>query len=336
MNQEWRKQLKKIKPIKECKVGPAVFTLFIAKNLYNPKWNSEVLKKITLEARRSYLRYGKVPLTDSYDKRAAVYLCRVTYASAEEWLCVRFVPGSVTSNFLEDMSHYFYKGKSISHLIKQKLFFGKTNWQNRLVSMSRLCGVLPYFVGGGKKTKLHGSLKYSSEALVLINKEFFSKHNFSYLSAVFRLELLKKILHSGSSISLSLSEAHKTLGCRPEDIYLNRNTSAYYFPGYFLNLPQMVELLEKLVKEKKLTVGSIKNYIKSYAYNFNKKIKNKKYAEILKMTAGIDKLLLAPGKISGSKISGNELRALVEKNVADGPKLKIIAVDKWKKQLRKI
>ncbi len=329
-------QLEKNKPVKEHKIGQVLFRIYLAKNLYNSKWNSALLKKITLEARHSYLRYGQVPLIDNYDKNAEVYLCRVTYAPMEEWLCVRFVPGSAASIFLEDLSGYFYKGKSISRLIKQKLFFGKNNWQRKLVSMSRLCGISPYFFGVGKKTKPSNSLKYSGQALALVNNHFFSKHNFSYLSAVLRPELLKKILHPNPKASLFLPEAHKTLGCRPEEIYLNRNLFAYHFPGYFLNLFQMIRLLEKLIQEKKLTVNAVKKYVKMYAPDFNKKLKNKKYAEILKSTAGLDKLLLARGRIAGAKINGNELRDLVEKNVDDGPELKIIAVDKWKKQLLKI
>ena len=324
MDQELLKSLENIRPLRTYKIGSVIFRIYKAKNLYHPAWNSVVLKKITKIARQSYLRYGRVPLTDDYDKSAVIYLCRTSYGKSEEWLCVRFVPGNTSStHLLEDLNQYVYNGKSIVNIIKNKLVLGANDLQTKLVAISRLCGITPNNI----------AMKHTAQAFALINKEFFSKTHFSYLLGVFRPEVLKKILRFSSQFSLSFPDAYKTLKCRPEQICLDRGWSAYHFPGYFLNVAQLLKLLQKLVKEKKLNIASIKKYAK----NYNPEIKKTaNYMEILKMIYGINTVLLWKGRIPGSKISGEELRVLLGRSVADGPKLKIISVANWKKQLKRI
>lgn len=338
MEQAWLKQLEKIKPIKKYTVMGVTFLVYKAKNLYDSKWNSGLLKKITKEARKSYLRYGAVPLFDTYDKNAEIYLCRAIDSETEEWLCIRFIPGQTGSSPLEDLEQYVCGSKPLSMVVKEKLLPQVKNFQNKLVGISRICGIAPYAITPekSKNTPLPSSMKHTGQSFVLINKSFFHKKNFTYLIGVFRKELLKKLLRYDKKTSVYLPNAYELLGCQAHQLHLNRNLLARRFPGYFLNIFQLINLLDKLIKQKKLSPSSIQTFLKPYNPNFKQYLKQKKYVEVLKITAGLSKLLLAQGKIPGSKISSDELRNLVAKYVNDGPDLKIISVDNWKKQLEAI
>ena len=57
---------------------------------------------------------------------------------------------------------------------------------------------------------------------------------------------------------------------------------------------------------------------------------------MLQAVRGVHKLLLAPGKIPYSQLTGVRLRQLVADQVDDGPALKIVKVADWKKQLEAI
>lgn len=337
MDKELLKELEKVRPLKIYKIGRVVFSLYQAKNLFQPNWQNKTLFRIVKIARRAYLRYGSVPLTDDYDKDAAVYLCRAEYQFTEEWLCLRFVPGSTGANHLEDLNYYFYKGKSIAACVKAKLFLHKKDFKNKLVAISRICGIAPYAVKtkhAASREKTLGALKYTAQSFALINREFFlPNRQFTYLVSVFRPELLDKILHLGSRMALFLPPAYKILSCRPEEIRLNRRSAAYRFPGYFLNIFDLLNLLDKLIKEKKLSVSSVRHYAPAYAPSLKREFQTKKYAEILQSLKGLSGFLSAPGKIFGSALTGRELRRLAGKYVGDGPVLKIIAVSEWKKQL---
>ncbi len=325
--------LENIKPVRIYKIGTATFRIYKVKNLYNPVWNSGVLKSITKIARRAYLRYGQVPAMDNYDKNAAIYLCRTNYSNLEEWLCLRFVPGSDRDYALDCIDQYLYNGKNIAGIIKKRLVL-KNNSVNKFVAVSRLCGIPPQVVGSvNNKADLSSSMRYTAQAFTLINKEFFSEKHFSYLVGVFRPEVLKKIAHFGSGSVLSFPDAYKILNCRPGQVRLNRNRQVYRFPGYFLNVGHLVKLLKKLIKRQELNSSFVGKYAKHFTVESGKR---KNYREILKMISGISTVLLWKGKMPKSKISGEQLRAMVGRLVADGPKLKIMTVSKWVKQLNKI
>ncbi len=330
--QKLLKGLESVKPLRVYKIGPAIFRIYKAKDLYHPFWNSEVLRRITKFARRSYLRYGAVPAFDDYDKNAAIYLCRVSYQKTEEWLCLRFVPGDTRDHSLEDTDQYLYNGRSIAGVLKNKLVL-KNNPIKKSVAVSRVCGISPYQASAAaKKDVLPGSMKYTAQAFALLNKEFFADKHFSYLVGMFRPEVAKKILDFSPGLKLSFPDAYKILKCKPEQIYLDRKSLAYQFPGYFLNAQQLVKLLQKLVRENKLKV----DFVKKYAKNLLVDKKSKNYTQTLKSITGVSRILLWQGRIPGSKLNGNQLRLLVDDSVADGPRLKIVTVESWVKQLDRI
>jgi hypothetical protein len=338
MEQEWLKNLEKIEPVQKYTVDGVTFLIYKAKNLHNPKWNSALLKKITKEARRSYLRYGRMSLLDNYDKNAEIYICRAIDSVSEEWISLRFVPGQTGADLLEDLSQYICNGQPVSIMIKQKLLPRDKNFKKKLVAISRICGIPPYTVSisESKITNLPIRLKHLAKSFALINKVFFSRTEFVYLLGVFRAELLGKLLQFDNYLTLRLPSAYKLLGCKPRQIRLNRNLLAYHFPGYFLNITQLMDLLEKLIKQGKLNFDSVKIFLKFYEPNFKESLRGKKYVEVLRVIQGLDKLLCTRGMIPKSKLKGSELRSLVMSQVTDGPTLKIMPVDKWKRELNKI
>lgn len=336
MEKEWLRRLEKIQPVQKYAVENTVFLIYKAKDLYNPKWNSGLLKKITIEARKSYLRYGKVPLLDSYDKNAAIYLCRAIDSRSEEWLSLRFIPGQTGASPLEDLGQYICKDEPIAKSISKKLLPGVKNFESKLVAISRICGISPYLQSQPEAKNHLLPLRYTGKSFILINKVFFSSSNFTYLIGVFRRELLQKLLVFNQNTSVRLPAAHKVLGCSSGDIRLNRDLLANQFPGYFLNVYQIIDLLESLVKQGSLSIQTIKRFVKLYDSNLKNKVKGKRYGEILKMLQGLNKLLLISGRIPNSKMTGDDLRDLVARHVDDGPDLRIATVAHWQKQLKAI
>ncbi len=339
MNSKLRRQLEKIKPVKTYTIGTVNFYIYKAKSLHSSRWHNQVLKKIVLRARRSFLRYGAVPLLNRHDALAEIYLCRASDDKTEEWLCVRFVPGMKGRHIVEDLDQYTIEGKPAADFLRKKLRLRQRSYEKALVSISRVCSIAPYHIkrtSRQNKSDFSKSLQYGAQSFAFINKYFFSQCNFTYLVGSFRKELLKKFLAFNPDTVLHMTDAYQILGCMPKDVRLNRARLAYRFPGYFLYIPQLLDLFETLIKEKFLRVASIKCFVVSYRKNFNEYLAGKNYQEVLQAVRGVHKLLLAPGKIPYSQLTGVRLRQLVADQVDDGPALKIVKVADWKKQLEAI
>ena len=62
-------------------------------------------------------------------------------------------------------------------------------------------------------------------------------------------------------------------------------------------------------------------------------IKEVKYTEMLVYLKGLGKMLTLNGLIRGSKLTGERLRALINKEVEDGPCLHIVSTKYWRRQV---
>src|SRR3989344_1953175 len=329
-------------PVSVFAVDLAMFEIFEAKKMWEEGWLSDALHRLVLVARRSYRKYGDVPITDAYDDKAAVFLCRATYPfvfpglakpiPVAEWLSVRFIPSDGEPVSTEDLDQYRYQNKSVGEWLLEK----GEKWA---ITISRLCGIprYPLEPDENEAVVLPTTLAYSALAFILVNQAFFScypnlRHGF--ITAVFREELARKFLNitrEEKQWSFGFPNSSEFLGCTPDEVGLRRELLAYRFPGYFLDIIKTFTLLKQLVEEKLLSAESLAVYLKRW--NPGMETNEWSYAESLEQSEGLGDLLTLEGPIAGSAFSGEELRLRVDAAVPDGPQLRIMPIEAWRNQI---
>ncbi|MBI2021152.1 hypothetical protein HYS99_01410 [Candidatus Giovannonibacteria bacterium] len=293
------------KPDFFCETGGVSFYLYKAKNLHNPKWINENLYKITLILRRSYFRYGKRTLIDEYDKKSAIYLVRAQKGSYEEWLSYRFTPNNGKPIGGGEIEIFSSNGISLSDIARKKLFKGQKNFWRYIVSTSRMCGV-----------PLRTPHKYTGLCFAIISYVFIldsikNKYPFKYTTGIINEKLVKDALtvRKGQvKLCPHFTPSYKTLHISKNSVKINRNIYTYKFPTYFLNNTQLLSTLKKLVNSKDLP-KSVLNL--------------EKFSEFISKN----------GKIRGSRLTREELRSIIDKNVKDGPEFKLTKILDWNRSI---
>lgn len=311
------------RPVSLYCIKGVIFRIYRLKKMHERAYGNRALYYLMLEARRSYYRYGDVPLLDGHDKKSAVYLVRVTYAlnKTDEWLCARFVPGNGIPFGIDDFKLYFHKGRPLEQLVQGLIVKG-------LFSISRLCGI----PSCGKS-----ALIYTPISFALMNKQVLAdcrKFGFKcdYVVAQIPDALIEGFLTlktDKEKLKPNFVPAHKLFGVKGKDIRLARTNYIYLYPLYFLNTKQVICLLKDLLKKGTLTDATVKHYfggdITASEIIVNDRIKVEKFRNL-------GKLFSVKGKIKGSNITGSDLRELLAK-VDDGPRLRIAKVAVWEKSL---
>ena len=325
------------KPISSYKFKNVNFSIFLVKDLFNPKWENGKLLKILKRARASYNIYGNVPLLDEFDKKSLIYLIKAEYSEhskktkMEEWLSIRFTPGGGTPEITEDLLRI--------ELNKKPLFDWVTNNTNKLqienfISISRLCRISPKIQNSSfQKNIKQIKNKYTFISFVLANFEFLKhKHKFGpykYVTGLFRKDLLEKklIVKINGIYYPHFIEAHKHLKFDSLKVGVCRNDFTYSYPGYFLNLSDLKQLLEKMVDVRSIDIKTLRHYLKI------SKLERITDLDLNKHSKHLGKLLTVKNKIKHSKLLGKDLRVLLDKYVADGPKFMAMPIDNWKKDI---
>lgn len=324
-------------PIKTVTMAGAKFYVYLVKDFFQNKYNEECLK-ILKTARASYLRYGNVPILDQYDSKSLIFLVKTVYKTryenkeipTEEWLSLRFTPGYGSPEFTEDFSHVLVKNNSIKSTFKKILFPEVKNFSKHIISISRLCKIPPKFISKKITTPLYlKKNKYTLHSFYLLNKVFIERkitgNDFSYITLLMRDEVLNKSLSTKkiNNLKILLRDSHKVLGLKnPADIRIKRYMFTYKFPGYFLNTNDVTKLLKKLLHNGDITTKTLKHY----SDNEYKNIRSLKFAHM-------GKIFSEKGKLKFSNISANKLRTISNKEIKDGPKLKIAPLKNWIKTI---
>jgi hypothetical protein len=94
----------------------------------------------------------------------------------------------------------------------------------------------------------------------------------------------------------------------------------------------ILDLFKRLVREGKLSQLSLFHYLGSDLSSRETIYRNVYFEHIDRL----GKLLNVRGNVHKGTISGEELRALVDDEVPDGPELKITDIKKWKKSINDI
>jgi hypothetical protein len=167
-------------PIKTELLAGAKLSVYLAKDFFKSEWSSKKALKILKQARRSYLRYGNVPLLDKYDRKSLIYLVRAEYKvkidkktlPVEEWLSVRFVPGYGKPLLTEDFAHCIANNKPLKYLFKKKLFPETKNFSRHIATLSRLCKIPPKILDSNWSQTIPGlkKNKYTLHSFCLANQ----------------------------------------------------------------------------------------------------------------------------------------------------------------------
>lgn len=345
-------------PEREYQFGDARFFVYKVKDKSETNFSNRELHTLLLEARKSYLRYGNVALTDAYDEKSSIYLTRVVYPYTvdtvsfplEEWISVRFVPASGNPVSTEDLDVCVYKNKPLSQSIHQNLLPTKSEPLSHLVTISRICRIAPrvpmqdvFFSG----TFLPQKNSYTALAFAAMNQLFLEESDeqgdeYKYFTALAKQELFQKVLHletNTTKVFFPFESATTVLGLKPDErVRMNRNLLSYRHPGYFLHLEEMIKLLEKLIDLGRLSEKSWQQFFQTTLcfQEFKEKFYQLPYQEFVPLVAGLSNLLLADGWIPGSRMHGTELRSLVDLCVSDAVQLYLAPAHLWKQGIQNV
>lgn len=338
----------KSKPVLKEKIGPAEFSIFCSSPLHEPVWSNESEHLLIKEARRTYQRYGKVPLIDPLDSKSAVYLTRTTYPveingkweNAEEWLSMRFVPASGDPLLTEDVIYeVIYDGQKqkplLPHLAEIKGLKTKELVKG-LVTHSRISAVRPYIINGDflksqqNKSEGHhlGKNRYTALSFALMNQAFFQDaaklgKQFTTLTSLMHRELTDNILTIKEGIKLPFIDAAEALMLnKQETVRLDQSYPKirFMYPGYFLNIHDLVRLLKTGLLPKEV----LNTYL-LHPTTIEEMLASPKMHHFSNM----GQLFLTKGPISQTNLTGDQLRNNMNKYVRDGPVLRIMSVSAW-------
>ncbi|MSU74898.1 MAG: hypothetical protein EXS55_00050 [Candidatus Magasanikbacteria bacterium] len=334
-------------PLYTYRWGQVHFVLYEAKEFHVSNWLHPHWPALVSEARRSYLRYGAVPLLDSYDDKAAVYLCRVDYPATDEegvvtyhteWVSTRFIPANGTPLSTEDLDQYHFLGKSVGQHLAEEVGESEGVFWKNVMTISRICGFAHYNskgLIGNRSTRL----KYSAVAFLLMNYYVFhhaTTRDLTFVTAVFSERLFNKIsmeIQRETNVQLTVPGIEVHFKCTPEEIMLERKVMAYRFPGYFLNMHELARLLKRLYHEGKMTAQSFCHFLENFVEHEIEQWEESSHRDLLNHLRGLGRLLTAHGQIPGATLTGKQLRALVDAEVGDGPLLRFIDAPGWRAQL---
>lgn len=332
-------------------VNGALFRLYRAKHHSVSEWSSPTFKELVMDARRSYLRYGAITPEDAYDKKSAVYITRVSYphtqkrisCHTEEWLSIRFVPAKNTPLYTEDLILCQHDGESLIQWLAETNFDGARNEKEiskRVVTISRICGIMPYRVPAAKPLKNTAlrqptKLKYTGIAFALMNHQFLNDHsgNLRYITGIFRPELIEKTLTtitSDNQIVPDFTWGYRILGFTDSSsIPLDRSSLIpYQFPAYFLHMNQLYHALAELLAKRIISMHTLGRYIK------NPDEWMQDATSFQNTSAELGTLLTAHGTLYDSLLTGDELRSFLTARIQDGAHLRMMRVDAWRKSIQ--
>ncbi len=344
---EMRKLREKLpRPVSTDNIGSILFDIYKAKNLFEPDWQSETMRKLVLTSRSSYYKWGDIQLLDDDDRKAAIYLINVSYPASppgihdsqiiDEWLSYRFIPASGEPRAIEELALFVCNGEPVLDAARRIFFRPKSDHADFIINSSRLCGVLPFFRESTGDEGHWGKLptKHRSAALsfALINDWFLReclKKNapFRYLFDIIQDEIIVRVLsiHKGEGmISPVFRPAYSVLGLPKRAVRLDREALrryVYRFPLYFLDNEALFTVLKRLMSAGKLTRTSLEYHLENNEAVAHFLSDGESYAK--KPLQNLDKLFTIDGPIKGSQITGEELRETLNNEVGDNPGLNL-------------
>lgn len=326
--------------------------VFLAKDFFSgEKWENEELRNLVHSARCSYKQYGDLPLEDAYDNKAGIYIARAQGRSpmsskeeAIEWLSLRFISNFGTPESTEDLDNTHLDHVSIKDIVSKCLHdsIHQHPHPQEVISLSRLCGISSYAYSniqrkagvGSRREKLHWTaLSFAIMNLVFL-RDYKRIQNVKYISALLRPELLQKLLYlklDDKSHQIHIEPAEKTLKFQ-QKIKLKRSELFYKYPGYYLNVEQLLGVIGDLLRQGQFSEETIRHYFGCESKEIFQQYSTT-YDRLLKLR-NLGNLLTEPNFIYKAKISGNTLRDIINERVDDGPSLFLMPRKIWRDEIK--
>ncbi len=336
--------------------------VYHAKSPYTSEWKSPKLRNLVYEARKSYRAYGDVPPFDRYDDKSWIFLARAQGSAGETVInnlfSLRFVPGNQEPRRTEDLDFLECHDAKGSHMPLWDLMKARLKPLNNLsdeqalektITQSRFCRI-PAFYSDETSEDMNVFLNPSNNAglsFALMNKAFLQdvrmlKLPIEILTCQMHKHLSDFLLayqvNEGQRLSLPFTQAWEVLGLPyAETVYLNRadqNVYCYKYPGYFLDIKSLSEVLKKLIMKGHLSETTLKRYFPSIPNDRN--VLNK-LSKLLRVDclSQLGELLTIQGHIDDSNITGELLRTYLD-FVDDGPVMRIMLMRRWEEGVDKM
>ncbi|HSE34528.1 MAG TPA: hypothetical protein VLB83_00245 [Candidatus Paceibacterota bacterium] len=302
-------------------------------------WRSPILRRITLRARRSYRRYGNVPLIDHHDDQSTVLLIRTTLTRAAlgpaEWLSVRFVHGDLLGSRDAHRFLMCLSGKVPAVRKLAPIFPPEQTFLARSAFISRISGIPAPETKGGKLIRTPYAFAHAIRAFFLLAD--LRNETMHHLLGIYRDELIARSLTIPGQYRRvpTFYTATEIIGRDPADaVSIDRSIVAYEFPTYFFDTAKVQELLRELLRTGAITRDALAPYVGGLGHVHTiESGRNVPYANL----RDLGSLFSYPAvPIPGSTLTGAELRELIDRRVPDGPHLRIILRPTWRREVSQL
>ncbi len=204
------------------------------------------LMSILARARESYLRYGDVPLFDSFDENSICVLIRVEPSSdaqgssdEEEWLSVRFVRAA---DHRDDLDECFLC--TIDDVPAHEALAAAIDADDplsHLIVITKICGIPSVAARREADADRAAKLRHTPLSFALAKAAYMawrpSVTEKGYVCGIFRPELVEHLsqpVHEGVP-ALPFYRAHELLKKEAGAVRIMRERVSYDYPDYFLN-----------------------------------------------------------------------------------------------------
>ncbi len=329
------------------------FEVYRAKACGTSRWESAALRDIVLQARESYDVYGKRPRCDAFDDKSAIYLVRDEYVHATtagptamtSWFSNRFVPNAGEPRGAAELDICRVGARTAEELLRKQRFGDSSTFLEHIVSYSRMCKIGPNPVAAGRDARLAGSAQrhpHSAACFALTCEQFARdyldgrEHGFRYITGLIRNDLIENALtvrNGGRTVRPAFTSATRMLGVPRTSMRLDRKAYTYDFPGYFLSHAHLYRLMLRLIRTRAITDETLLGTLGVPTRHF---LQGDARTALRPILARLSAITTATGRLPGTTLTGEEVRALIDRFVPDGPELKINPLPSWRRSIQRL
>lgn len=339
-----------IQPIATKTIRQTQLDIYLAKDIHTPTWQHPKLRQLVNLARQSYKVHGNVPTEDEYDDKSLIYLVKASYRLENEptnpklveWFSLRIIPAEGQPEGNQDVSIYGHLPSQTPFLklFSQSMGLNSEQALKQLYTISRVCAIRPQLAVDATIKQMNNPITYTnahtSISFAFALETFINSFKSHKLDPVLTCQMNQRLidhLNIFEEVAFELEPADSFLKTDPGSIRIMRHQLdwyPYHYPGNFLNINELSQMLHNLIKEEKISLETLSCYINEDL----DPIQILKQPHI-KQFKNFGKLLTHKGTLPHARITGGHLRQLVSKHVSDGPKLLLVSSSKLEKNLKR-
>ena len=315
------------------------FYIYRAKSAESQHWISSNIARLVLLTRLSYHSYHRhILLVDDLDLKSEIVLVRIDDKQTEDskhipstsYLSLRLIPATGQPQLNEDLRYFEYvtdqQTRPLNDLLNHALGIDSTtiHGQEKLFSISRLGSVRPYNQYHVVKNKIRGlSMGFWLAVHMLMTLIDNGQRSRCFITSMYGNKIHEKVSSLPFEVtpSIEFTPLEKFFGLTDVKVRLRRdshsiNALKYGYPTGFLDILSLAQLLKRLVCEQILTTDILDEYISESTESFFARPN-------IRQITRLGELFTTNGSIKGCKISGEQLRQLIDDEVAEGQILRI-------------